>query len=85
MTRNRGGQRERESTLPMNFCRFLVLLAKVYIRMRGMVTYTPNLAISKIPLDAPRDDIFPRKSLFHLKTHQTGRSLENGQDIRAYS
>ncbi|KAJ1411438.1 HD domain-containing protein [Sesbania bispinosa] len=52
-------EREEEITFPMNFWRLAVLLAKVYIRTMGTVTYTPNLAISRIPFEVPKDDIFP--------------------------
>lgn len=52
-------------TCPMNLRRLLGLLAKVYMRMMGTVTQTPNLAISRIPLEVPRDDILS----FLLPTH----------------
>jgi len=44
----------------MNFLMLVLLLANVYIRTIGTATYTPNLAISRIPFDVPTDDICMR-------------------------
>jgi len=58
----------------------LELLAKVYMRMIGTVTYTPNLAISRIPLEVPRDDMVsflsPRSTVF-----ETGQSINKEENL----